>query len=302
MRIALTGVTGFVGRNLMPKLLQSTALDHEYLTISRDVDKVNDLYPIRQYKQFIHISTEELDRLSDFNPDIFIHLATYSTSRNDEDVIHPMIMANIEFGIKILNILYQCPHFKLFVNVGTFAEYRFGNGQVNNAYLYSATKTAFRTFLDYYSTLGKGFAYITAVPYSVYGGIMTIKRLFDYMKESVNSPVPIDMTAGEQILDFIHVDDVAEFFVYVINHVSEFLSLNKKENEFHLGTGRGTSIREVASMMESITTQKCNINWGGRPYRDTDIMYAVAPVGQNHGCGWKARIDLRNGLKQFLKV
>ena len=75
----------------------------------------------------------------------------------------------------------------------------------------------------------------------------------------------------------------------------------KTENEFHLGTGKGTSVREVAAIMEQIAGKHCNINWGGRPYRDTDIMYSVAPIGQNHNCGWTAKVNLKSGVEQFLK-
>ena len=173
---------------------------------------------------------------------------------------------------------------------------------VSDAYLYTATKTAFRAFVDYYSHTGHGFRYLTAVPYSVYGGQMTVKRLFDYIKESQDATTPVDMTAGEQVLDFIHVDDVAAFFASVVAQPGKFLALPENGMEFHLGTGRGTSIREVAAMMEELSGKKCNINWGGRPYREQDIMHAVAPIGRNVACGWKANISLKDGIQKFLST
>lgn len=139
-----------------------------------------------------------------------------------------------------------------------------------------------------------GFKYITAVPYSVYGGKMTVKRLMDYIKESMDSPDPVDMTAGEQILDFIHVDDIAGFFAYVLSHTQLFYNLNNNGEEFHLGTGKGTSIRELAAMIEIKYKKKCNINWGGRPYRDRDIMHSVAPIAKNlELIGWRATKSLK---------
>ena len=254
------------------------------------------LYPIEKYPRCTHIHIDELDRLVDFNPEVTIHLATLTTACNDTDIIRPMIAANIEFGVLLLDALTRCSAMKLFVNTGSFAEYRLGPGSFDSAYLYTASKTAFRSFVDYYSKMA-GFRYITAVPYSVYGGKRTVKRIMDYIIESMYSEEPVDMTAGEQVLDFIHVDDVAGFYTYIVGHVAEFCCLEKNGEEFHLGTGRGTSIREVAALVEDIFGRKCNINWGGRPYRDRDTMYAVAPIAKNLLLiGWKTTITLRGGI------
>lgn len=297
MKVALTGITGFVGMSLMPQLL-ALGSDYEFLTLNIDVDEAERKYPKAQYTNFRHVHTKDLGALIAFNPDMVLHLATVTTAANNTEIIHPMIEANIEFGVLLLDALQKCDNFKLFVNTGSFAEYRFGPDHFDSAYLYTATKTAFRTFVAYYAGLGRGFKYITAVPYSVYGGTMTVKRLFDYIAESLDAPTPVDMTKGEQVLDFIHVDDVAGFFAYTITHADEFLALEQNGVEFHLGTGRGTSIREVATMMEEISDRKCNINWGGREYRERDIMHAVAPVERNQ-CGWKAQISLAKGISQF---
>lgn len=299
MKVALTGITGFVGMNLMPQLL-ALGSDFEFLTLNIDVDEAERKYPRMQYTNFRHVHTTDLEALVAFNPDMVLHLATVTTAANNTEIIHPMIAANIEFGVLLLDALQKCDNFKLFVNTGSFAEYRFGPDHFDSAYLYTTTKTAFRAFVAYYAGLGKGFKYITAVPYSVYGGTMTVKRLFDYMAESLDAKTPVDMTKGEQVLDFIHVDDVAGFFAYTVAHADEFLALKENGAEFHLGTGKGTSIREVAALMEEISGKKCNINWGGREYRERDIMHAVAQVDKNQ-CGWKAQISLEEGIKRMLK-
>lgn len=301
MKIALTGITGFVGMSLMPQL-RDTDPNNEFLTLNIDVAEAEQKYPKEQYANFTHIHTSELDKLVAFNPDVVMHLATVTTAANNTEIIRPMIAANIEFGVLLLDALQKCDNLKLFVNTGSFAEYRFGNHKFDSAYLYTASKTAFRAFVDYYAHLGRGFRYITAVPYSVYGGKMTVKRLFDYLLESQNAIEPVDMTAGEQVLDFVHVDDVAGFFTYVVNHVDIFLNLEENGAEFHLGTGRGTSIREVAGIMEEISGKKCNIHWGGRPYRERDTMYAVAPIGRNLACGWKAQIGLKEGIEKIVTL
>lgn len=298
MRVVLTGITGFIGQELMPMLLKECKA-HEFLTLNVDVNDACKKYPYHEYVNFKHIHTTDLSSVIDFNPDIVLHLATVTTSRNDTAIIHPMIAANIEFGVLLLDTLSKCDNLKLFVNTGSFAEFRFGEGRYDNAYLYSASKTAFRAFLDYYSSLNN-YKYINAIPYSVYGGKMTVKRLFDYIYESLDACEPVNMTGGEQVLDFVHVNDIASFFVQSIINFDKFIELNNGEN-IHLGTGKGHSIKEVVSIIEKETGKKANINWGALLYRDRDIMYAVAPIGKNVKLvGWSAKVDIRTGIRKFI--
>ncbi len=238
---------------------------------------------------------EDWDSVKAFNPSVVLHLASLSTSRNDSEIIQPLIDSNILYGVRLLDALKECDNLKLFVNTGSFAEYRWGAETINDAYLYTATKSAFRTFVNYYSQL-TGYKYINVIPYTIYGGKPTVKRLMDYILESMDSKEPIDMTAGEQILDFTHVDDLCDFYVHVVSHLNDVQQVKSGEN-FHIGTGKGTNIRELATIMEDVYDKKCNIRWGGRPYRDRDTMYAVAPIAKNiELLHWRANIMLRDGI------
>lgn len=293
MRVALTGITGFVGQNLMPMIVEQCP-DAELMTlnIESDLPKAQQMYP---WKQCRHILTTELDQLEEFNPDVVLHLATVTTERNNTEIIRPMLAANIEFGVLLLDALTRCSRLRLFVNTGSFAEYRFGPSSINDAYLYAATKSAFRHFCDYYSQL-KGFKYITVVPYSIYGGKPTVKRLMDYIIESIGAATPVDMTAGEQILDFTHVNDLAGFYVHILKNIELFCGLDNGE-EFHIGTGKGTTIRELVALVERVFGQPCNINFGGRPYRERDTMHAVAPIAKNLNLAkWRTAISLEQGI------
>lgn len=294
MKIVITGATGFIGQNFIPMLVKA-APEVEILTINRTVEKAKTMFPQPQCK---HISVEEMAQIVDFNPEIVYHLATLSTSRNDWDIIEPMMEANITFGVKLLHFVSQSPQLKLFVNIGTFAQYRLGTQQVSDAYLYSATKTAFRQFVEYYSKQ-YGFKYVQLVPYTIYGGKDTAKKLIDYIIESTTSEVPVDMTLGEQILDFTHVEDVAGLFIHIMQNLSLFENIRSGE-EFHVGTGKGTSPRELAALVEKEFGRKCNINWGGRPYRPMDTMYSVAPIAKNlELLHWRAKISVEEGVRKM---
>ena len=296
MRIALTGITGFVGQNLMPMIIEQCA-DVELMTLNveSDIQKAREMYP---WTNCYHIQVTDLDKLVKFDPEVVLHLATVTTEQNNTEIIRPMLAANIEFGVLLLDALTRCENLRLFVNTGSFAEYRYGPSEINDAYLYAATKSAFRRFCDYYSQL-KGYKYVTVVPYTIYGGRPTVKRLMDYIIESIDAEIPIDMTAGEQILDFTHVDDLAGFYVHILKHVDLFCKFKNGE-EFHIGTGKGTTIKELVSLVEQIFEVKCNINFGGRPYRERDTMHAVAPIAKNLSLAkWHANISLEEGIRRM---
>ncbi|MCI7729339.1 MAG: NAD(P)-dependent oxidoreductase [Bacteroidales bacterium] len=298
MNILITGATGYVGRRVVKQLIENDK-NISILTINRDINKAQSILPFSNCK---HVSVNDMEKeVLLFNPNVCIHLATLSTSRNDDEIINPMIEANITFGVKLLAALFKADSLQLFINTGSFAEYRNGveNG-FNDAYLYTATKSAYRHFVDYYSQL-KGFKYINAVPFTIYGGDDTAKKLMDYMMESINAKEPVKMSPGNQILDFVHVDDVVRFYVSAVNSINN-ISLLPNGSNYYLGTGIGTRVKDLATLIESKIHKRLNIFWGGLNYRPLDVMCAVAPTEDNNQViPWKTQISLDQGIDKLIK-
>jgi CDP-paratose synthetase len=180
------------------------------------------------------------------------------------------------------------------VNTGSFAEYFKNDESFDPASVYAATKTASRSFLRYYAG-AYHFKFLTAVPYSIYGPNDTQKKIIDYLIESAEQQ--IDFTAGEQVLDFIHVEDVVEAYCKLLA-CEKYIS---NDETFYIGTGNGTSIRELARLIESALGKKLNIHWGARPYRKRDVMKAIAPVSRNNeNVSWKSKIELNTAIPTLL--
>ncbi len=273
-KILITGATGFVGRNLIPAL-KATCLDSMQLCLlSRDKAKAEELFGTCSAIQHIDVNQSDYKAMvREFNPDIVLHLASFLTSKDDEESILRLIDANIGFGTQLLDALTGTD-VSYFINTGSFAEYRMGKGVKSSASLYAATKTAFRSILDYYSAK-LGFTWINVIPYTIYGHGDTQKKVLDYIISALDAREPVKMSGGEQILDFIHVSDVEAFLLLLIKEINKFKDSGV---EFHLGTGKGTSIRSLAKVVEEIFGQKANISWGALDYRPLDIMYAVADI------------------------
>lgn len=284
MNIIITGATGYVGKKLISSFLNFTS--HKLYALVRGnpelpngVETINDDCDLE-------------DNLSKANPDVVIHLASYITSRSEMEEFEKLVDANIMFGTRMLNALKNTS-LKHFINVGTFAEYHFNDGELNPTYLYAATKTAFKSVLKYYSEL-KGFKYVHVVPYSIYGGIDRQKKIMDILFESLDAEKPVDTSQGVQHLDFIHINDVIEFFLRLVEKISEV----ENSEVLYLGTGKTHTLREVSGLIEKITNRKMNINWGAHPPRERDTFYACAPVGKLQNIlGWGPKVSLEEGLK-----
>ena len=289
MNILITGSTGTVGKAFVLNLQKSKV--NNLCLLVRDANKAISFFGNESNIEYV--SVEEISKIREKSFDIVFHLAAYITSNDDEESMKKLIETNIGFSSQLLFNLQYCKGIKLFVNFGTFAEYRFGTSEINNAYLYSATKSAFKEILKYYADK-TGYSYINIIPYTIYGGNDSSKKVIDYLKESLNSTEAVKMTNGEQRLDFIHLDDVVSFLCYIIENIDKILLKNHKN--YFLGTGIGTSIKELAALLEEKYNKKCNIEWGARDYRPRDVMHAVAPIGNLLDIGWKVANRLEDQI------
>jgi CDP-paratose synthetase len=294
MKILITGITGFVGKNLLP-LLQIDG--NELLLIVRDANKINSWNVLNESTNCIFTTDADWkDTVKSFKPEVVLHLATFSTSLDDAKSIDQLIQSNLQFGTHLLDAL-KGTSLKAFINVGTFAEYHNNSRAYSPAYLYAATKTAFRSVVQYYQAI-EGFKSFHVVPYTIYGAADTQKKLINYIVDSFDASEAVKMTPGEQELDFIHIEDVVHFFVTLISSVDQ---IEGSFHEIHLGTGVGTTPKRIASILETYIGKKANIEWGGRPYRPLDTMLAKATHHlPSTIINWKPTITIEEGLRRYV--
>ena len=294
MKILVTGSTGFVGRNLIPKLIEN---GHQILEITRSVEKSKNLFGLKTLKVKITNNHKLFARkISDFEPEIVIHLASYLSAADDYGTMMNLINSNITFLTRLLDSISKV-NLKLFINTGTCAEYKTGGENIlEPAYLYSATKTASRSFIDYYSKTFN-FKQFTVIPYTIYGGHDSQKKIIDYFYDSISSNQNLDFSPGFQKLDFIHINDIISLYVHLINNYE----LIPNKQYIYAGTGVGTSLRDLAKLIEKSTESKLKINWGGKAYRPNDIMDATANIKLNDfEPNWHYKIDLEEGINLYL--
>lgn len=291
MKILITGGTGYVGRTLVPYLLRKGIGD--ICLIVRSKEKADQLFYGLPIKMINANDMYFKEQIIAFDPDIVLHMATLFNTRHDSESILKIIDSNIAFSSLLLEAV-AATKCKYFVNIGTFTEFLLGNGEYLPNNFYSATKTAFRSIIRYFQLISS-FKWINIIVYSPYGRKNEQKKVIDYLVDSLNAPLPVKMSKGEQVLDFIHVNDMVDFFYTLLTRIEVCA---ERYIQLHLGTGQGHSIREVAGTVEYVFGRKLNVDWGALPYRPMDTMYAVAPVaGTIDLLDWRAALSLEEGLE-----
>lgn len=288
MKILITGGTGYIGTTLVPYIMERGFND--VCLLVRNHSKAHDIYG----EAMQYISTENEDwreQLIAYNPDVVLHLAGLLNSKHDADSVEPLVRSNVLFTTQLLEAVShtECQYF---VNVGSCWEYRDGGTNPNPNTLYAATKLAVHPIMTFYQSLSK-WKWVNVVVYSAYGKRNTPKKIFELIYDALDAPTPHPFTEGKQILDFIHVEDIADFFYTLLTKLDV---IKESYTQFHLGTGEGHSLREVASILEDLTGKKVNADWGALPYRPHEVMKSIAPISENiRLLGWKSTKSIRDG-------
>lgn len=290
-RVALvTGATGFVGGHLARRLVRDGWQVH---ILSRAGSRLPDALEFSQIVSHVHDgSTDGLVRCVDqAKPDVVFHLASLFLSQHATKDVEPLMASNVLFGNQLLEAM-KVNEVSLFINTGTSWQH-YNNEDYNPVCLYAATKQAFEAILEYY-VQACGIKAITLKLFDTYGPNDPRSKLFHLLNKAATSEDPLDMSAGEQLIDLVHIDDVTEAYVIAAQRL---LKGNITEHEcYAVSSGHPLPLKTLVELYAQMTKQKIPVNWGARPYRFREVM---SPW--NKGClieGWHPKIDLGKGLKQ----
>lgn len=280
MTILLTGSTGLIG-NVFLEHLRRIDLKIKVIIITRNKDITCKSENGSDFEDLVleYYSIEELEDIKGYVIDIFINLAGFSSSKDDDETMMKLIDANIILPAKLINSVCQKNSLKNFVNFGSFSEYS-ENLILSPSYLYSATKSAAKSLIDYYSKKF-GFNVLNLILYSVYGAKGSTKRFYDYLIESSSSEIAIDVGSGNNCLDWVHVEDVSEWLIKLVSGDIDLNRIQDRYCDLFLGTGEATSLFNFSKALEKNLNMRFNLNWGARPDRDSELKLVQAPIERN---------------------
>ncbi len=276
MRIFITGGTGFIGSHLLKNLLNN---NYEIIALRRP--KKNILNKIKNHKltwlekEISEICIEDL-----YDVKLIIHLAATGVS--------PRIATWEElYEINIGGTLKMCRFAKelnaRIIISGTFAEY--GQSGLNYDFIpvtapliptfpYAASKASSSILSLSYADYEKiEIAYLRL--FNVFGEGQHEKNLWPSLKKAALSGSDFNLTPGEQIRDFISVEDVCKFFLKVINLDHDAFSSPLIIN---VGSGKPISIKAFCKYWWETYNAKGKLIFGAFPYRQNEVMRYVPEI------------------------
>lgn len=292
MKVFVTGATGFIGKNLVDKLIE---LNFE-VTVNIHSDKLS-LFSdkVKTYR------LNEMDIQSDisfFKEAKFsgiIHLASlYLTTHKPEEAIE-LINSNVMFSTHILECASQSK-VNWFINTGTFWQ-NFENASYSPVNLYAASKQAFESIAQYYIETDK-IKFCTLRLSDTYGPDDTRPKIFNLFEKISKSGEILEMSLGNQLLDITYIDDVVAAFILLAVQLEAKETKIQNGDVFAIRAKRSYTIKELVIIFEGVTGKKLNINFGGRPYREREVM--IPWQDGNILPGWTPIVSLEEGLKSFV--
>jgi nucleoside-diphosphate-sugar epimerase len=275
MKAILTGSTGFIGTNLK-KHLQSRGWSVQAISRGTSLEKMTSLF-------------------HEFKPDVVFHLASLFIAEHQTSEVEPLIESNILFGTKLLEAM-KVAGIQRFVNTGT-AWQHYNNQDNEPVCLYAATKTAFEEIIRFYVSSEK-LKSITLKIFDTYGPGDPRPKLIPKLLENFKASKPLELSEGQQRLDFVHVADIVRAFEVAALRLINDKSLEGSMDSYALSSGSSLSLRELIAKLENLKGQKFSVNWGARPYRKREVM---TPWSRGASLpGWRAEISLDQGLRELI--
>ena len=284
----ITGATGFIGTHLAARLVERRA------TVVAVVRPTTDTRLIPEgVRPIVHDGTTAglVDVVRRVRPDITFHLAARFVAQHGPDDIAGLVADNVLLSAQLFDALAGAGCGRL-VNVGTGWQHRAG-APTRPVNLYAATKQAVQDLLAFFTDASPLRA-VTLKLFDTYGPGDRRQKLFTILRRASETGVPLQMSRGEQLLDLVHVHDVVAAMLVAAQRAGS----NEVEPSevFAVSAATRYTLREVVELYSSITGRRIDVIWGGRPYRDREVMI---PWSGDPLPGWQPAVSLADGLRSL---
>lgn len=286
----VTGATGFIGGRVAHRLACEGWSVHVVTRHSSDLTRLEEAFTVHEHDGTTGRMIEIVRAAA---PHAIFHLAASGGADHRPDDVGPLIGANVLFPTQLAEAA-AVQGVRGFISTGSHWQH-YGDAAYSPVSLYAACKEAADKILQYYAH-AFGMRVITLVLFDSYGPGDPRPKLFNLLKEAVQTGRPLAMTPGEQKIDLVHVDDIAAAYLTAAARLDQVSS--GTHETFAVRSGRHLPLREVVRLFSEISGRQVPVDWGARAYRPREIM--VPWQGGRDLPGWTPRIPLEEGIKGLM--
>ncbi len=287
MNVLITGASGFIGGRLAKALVSHGMQLHAVVRPSSSIQPLENM--------MLHVydgSYASLERVCAEHPiDCAFHIAGSIALPYDPADIDSMLEGNIRLGSLLAEALVQhgC---RRFIHTGTYWQHNRDATYTPNSF-YAASKKAMEDILAYYA-LHRNLSVITLKLGDVYGEHDPRQKLFHFLKKARTEQKPLAMTAGEQQLPIVHVDDVVAAYLQAQAYIT---TLPPGSTATYHVTGKPVRLRDLVTQYMRMVPDPVDIHWDAMPYRPGQIMEPFAGTALP---GWQPMTTLQTGMKRII--
>jgi nucleoside-diphosphate-sugar epimerase len=292
MRILLTGAAGFVGCHVAKLLVRE---GHEVEAVVRPGSEpwrlggVNGARVVECPLEDA-VAVRELVRRT--QPESCFHLAWASGSNLDAFEHAESLQSGLSLALALAEAGCQ-----QFVGTGTNYEYDTSLGYLAETTpllpltLHAATKLALHTGLK---KLEQRFPMrsVWVRPFFVYGPFEDERRLVPGVIRSLRERTAVRTTSGEQIRDYLHVEDVASGIC---------AAAREKLPVANIGSGIPVAVIDIIKELASILQGEQYLQIGALPQRPGEPPFICANSSLLRSRGWRPKFDLKSGLRNTVE-
>ena len=267
MKVLVTGASGYIGNYVIKGLLDQ---GHTVIATSTNPEAVEQKPWFNQVR-FIAYSLEQNSREDLFTyfeqPDLLIHLA-WQGLPNYKELFH--ISRNLFQQFDFIQNLVQHGLQDLLVT-GTCFEYGMQSGALREDMIplpenpYAIAKDSLRRFLEVLKTKHP-FHFKWARLFYMYGKGQSHNSLIPLLEKAVQRGEPVfNMSGGEQLRDYLKVEEVARIIVQIALQQSV-------QGVINCCSGKPVSVRNLVEKYMQDNGLSINLNLGYYPYPDYEPM------------------------------
>jgi nucleoside-diphosphate-sugar epimerase len=284
MRVLVTGVTGFIGAHVAAALVERGAEVHGTALAGAPRERLSALAPgVAVLEGDLAEPGQCREIVSSVRPEAVVHLAWYAEPGAYLTAV-PQNLGSLRGGINLLQALVADGTCRRVVLAGTCLE----NMATPTPPVYAATKAA-----QHALAMGLSAASLSAACahiHYLYGPWEDLRRMVPSVVRAAVRGEPIDVTAGTQPRDYVHVADVAAALCHIL--AAEITG------RVDVCTGQPIHLREIFEEIGRATGRPDLIRVGARPEDDRTDWPSTGDAFPLLQLGWEPRYSLTEGIQQ----